>query len=97
MQTLSNVHPVDQLGSLLAEAATLEAQIKAIKADLIASGADVVEGDIYRVSISTSERETLDMAAAKAKLSPQFLKAHTTVKTVTTVRCSARSATAKAA
>lgn len=47
--------------------------------------------------MSTSEPSTLDMDAVRAKLSPQFIAAHTTVNTVTCVRVVARKGLAKAA
>jgi hypothetical protein len=48
------------------------------------------EGETFRVSVSLSQRETLDMEAVRKHLSPQFIRAHTQLTDVTTVRVSAR-------
>lgn len=89
---------IDTLGQLLAQIADLTKQANAIKADLRTLGDGAYEGDVFRVSVSTSERETLDMDAVREKLSPQFIRAHTNVTEVVTVKCVARNGkTAKAA
>jgi hypothetical protein len=87
--TISN-NPVDRLGALLAQQAELEKVIKAIKAELVASGETVHEGTLFRATVSTSERAKLDLDAVREKLSPQFLRAHTSFTPVTTVRVVAR-------
>lgn len=67
---------IDALGILKAKIAELEIAEKELKARLnLPAGA--YEGRFYRLSISDSVRETLDMAAVREKLSPQFLRAHT--------------------
>jgi uncharacterized Zn finger protein len=81
---------VDSLGAIKAEIATLTAREKVLKDKLIALGESAIDGDMYRATVSTSERETLDMSAVRAKLSPQFMAAHTNVTTVTAVRVVAR-------
>ena len=81
---------IDALGDLKAEIANLE-QIEAkLKKQIIDSGVRVFEGELFRVTVSVLERETLDMEAVRNKLSPQFIEAHTSVKEVTTLRVSAR-------
>lgn len=83
---------VDELGALKAQAASLALREKAIKEILVAKGDSDFEGDNYRATISYSERETLDMAAVRAKLSPQFIVAHTKTTEVVVLKVSARSA-----
>lgn len=83
-------HLVDELGALKAKIADLEKQESALKKQLIASGVTNLEGELFRVTITKSIRESLDMEAVKAKLSPQFLRAHTRETEYTTVRVSAR-------
>jgi hypothetical protein len=88
---MSNISPmVDQLGRLQAQIADLEAQAKAIKSTLSAIGEGAYEGELFRATVSKSERETLDMKAAREKLSPQWIRAHTKVTPVTTVRVSGK-------
>jgi len=85
---------IDLLGQLKAQIATLEADEEAIKALLVEDiGVGAHEGDSFRVSVSVSTRDNLDMEAVRNHLSPQFIRAHTTTKEITTVRCSARKGT----
>ena len=81
---------VDALGAIKADIATLTAREKILKDKLIALGESAIDGELFRATISTTERETLDMSAVRAKLSPQFMAAHTNIATVTTVRVVAR-------
>lgn len=82
---------IDDLGILKAQIAELELQEKALKAALADLAPGAYEGEAFRLSISESERETLDMKAVRAHLSRQFIAAHTNVTQVRTVRVSARS------
>jgi cell division protein FtsB len=81
---------IDQLGDLQAQIAELTTRAKAIKDEIKELGDGAYEGELFRVTVSTSERETLDMAAVREKLSPQFIRAHTNVTPVVTVRCVSR-------
>jgi hypothetical protein len=88
---------IDDLGILKAQIAELEIQEKALKAALADLPAGSYEGDVFRLSISTTERETLDMKAVREHLSRQFIQAHTNVTPVRTLRVAARSGKALAA
>ena len=81
---------IDDLGALKARIADLEAQEKALKQALADLSPGAYEGDLFRLTISESERETLDMKAVREKLSPQWMRAHTNVTNVRTLRVSAR-------
>lgn len=84
---------IDTFGYLCAQIAELESQKKAVRACLIAACGDGAhEGDLYRVTISTADRDTLDMEAVRAKLSRQFIAANTRTTEVTTVKATARNA-----
>lgn len=84
---------IDTFGYLCAQIAELDSQRKAVRACLIeACGEGAHEGDLYRITISTADRNTLDMEAVRAKLSRQFIAANTTVTEVTTVKATARNA-----
>jgi hypothetical protein len=86
----TNLAAVDRLGVLLAQIAELKREEKLIKAALIAEGVGAYEGDLFRATVSLAERATLDMAAVRAHLSPQFIRAHTNVTEVTIVKVVAR-------
>jgi hypothetical protein len=81
---------IDDLGALKARIADLENQEKALKQALADLGPGAYEGDLFRLSISESERETLDMKAVREHLSRQFIQAHTNVTPVRTLRVAAR-------
>ncbi|HWH48016.1 MAG TPA: hypothetical protein VN664_09455 [Burkholderiales bacterium] len=81
---------IDALGAIKAKIAELELQEKELKADLADLKPGAYEGELFRLSISETDRETLDMKAVRAKLSPQFITAHTNVTKVRALRVSAR-------
>ena len=83
---------IDRLGLLKAQLSELAREEKELKAVLIEQGPGAYEGDLFRVTVSQSERETLDMEAVREKLTRQFIAAHTVVTPVTTVRVVARKA-----
>jgi cell division protein FtsB len=88
MKNLSKV--IDDLGALKAQIAELTAREKAIKDSLVDLKAGAYEGDTFRLTISDSVRETLDMAAVREKLSPQFIAAHTNRTDVRSFKIGAR-------
>jgi hypothetical protein len=89
--TTHNLKPlVDDLGRLQAQAADITAKMAEIKSQLVSAGVDAIDGELFRVTVSHSERESLDLDAVRAKLTPQFIRAHTRVTPVTTVRVKAR-------
>lgn len=81
---------IDALGALKAQIAELQVQERALKAALDDLAPGAYEGNTFRVSISDSVRATLDMDAVRAKLSPQFIAAHTRETEVRTIKVSAR-------
>ena len=85
-------HLIDDLGHLQAQIADLTKRADVIKAQLKSQGAGAYEGSLFRATVSISERETLDMAAVREKLTHQFIAAHTNVSTVVTVKVVARTA-----
>ena len=86
---------IDRLGVVKAQLAALKREEDELKAVLVEQGPGAYEGDLYRVTVSQADRETLDMDAVREKLSPQFIRAHTNVTLVTTVRCTARTGKVK--
>lgn len=94
---IKNMHIVDQLGNINAQIADLEEQKKVVRDQIIALGQSEVEGDLFRATVSNSERETRDQIFKNKieeliaeHLSPQFIRAHTDKTPITTVRTSAR-------
>lgn len=81
---------IDALGALRAQMADLERQEKELKDTLVDLEPGAYEGDLFRLSISETERAKLDMDAVRKKLSDQFIRAHTSYSTVRTHRVSAR-------
>lgn len=81
---------IDELGYLKAQISALTAKEKALKDELIARGVGAYDGDDFRVTVSVAEVERLDLEAAREKLSPQFIRAHTITSTRTTVKVVAR-------
>ena len=77
---------VDRLGSLKAQISALTREEEKIKKQLKDTGLVEINGSIFRATVTKSVRETLDMDAVCAKLSPQFIAAHTNETEVTTVR-----------
>jgi N-methylhydantoinase B/oxoprolinase/acetone carboxylase alpha subunit len=81
---------IDRLGNVKAQIAALKKEEDTLKAVLIENGPGAYEGEIWRATVSVADRETLDMDAVREKLSVQFIRAHTNVAEVTTVRVVAR-------
>lgn len=82
---------IDLMGDFKARMSNLEAEYDELKALVLEDvGVGAHEGHLFRVSISVSTRETLDMEAVRNHLSPQFIRAHTKSNEVTVTRVTAR-------
>jgi hypothetical protein len=82
---------VDLMGQLKAQMATLDNDYDKLKSLMLEDGGvGAFEGETFRVTISITSRETLDMEAVRNHLSPQFIRAHTRVTESPTVRVTAR-------
>jgi hypothetical protein len=88
---------IDDLGILKAQIADLAKQEKALKDALADLDPGTYAGEVFQLSISQSERETIDQDAVRAAMSRQWLAAHTKVTPVRTLKVAARSAKALAA
>lgn len=81
---------IDALGQIKAQIAALKLQEDALKEALAGLEPGSYEGNLFRLAITDSERETLDMEAVRAHLSRQFIQAHTRITEVRSLRVSAR-------
>lgn len=81
---------VDKLGELKAEIADLCKQERNIKEQLIETRLPNIDGDLFRATISTHERASLDSELVKMFLTPAQLLQCTKISEVTTVRVNAR-------
>lgn len=68
---------VDRIGELKQAIAPLAKELAKLEAQLKAQGAGRYEGDAWDATVALSTRSSLDMDAVREKLSPQFLRAHT--------------------
>lgn len=84
----------DKAGLLRSQLAPLEEMLKQTLDKLKAHGVDVYAGKLFEVNVFDQERSTLDMEAVREKLSPQFIAAHTTTKTIRNAKVAARKAIA---
>lgn len=82
------MNAIDQLGLLKAEIAALTDKAKILETEIKALGAGAHSGDLYDATVSLVSTDRLDMDAVRAKLSPQFIRAHTT--TTESVRLTVR-------
>jgi len=88
----------DELGRIAARIKEMTEQKKLLESELKADHVDVVEGNLFRVSISYDVQTTrVDWKAVSAKLKPsrQLVTAHTTVGLSDRVNVRARSAAAR--
>ena len=71
----------DQYAIIKAQAEALESQLKALRAEILATGQEVVIGDKAVIKVCLSERNTLDTKAAKSFLTEDeiYLCTKTTV------------------
>jgi ribose 5-phosphate isomerase len=81
---------VDELGAIKAQIAVLTRAEEKLKTQLKEYGPGEYNGNTFRATVTESERATLDMDAVRAKLSPQFIAAHTTITPCVTVRVTAQ-------
>jgi hypothetical protein len=88
---------VDELGSIKAQIADLKAREDALKAELIARGAAEAEGSLFRATISTAMRWTLDAERVKAEMGENWYTTRCKTSAVTSLRISARKGLAVAA
>ena len=87
--TISNTL-ADQIGSLDAQIKVLEAQLKTLKDQAKASGLDLIEGQVFVVSISKDVKATLETAKVRKEMGQAWYDDHCKLSEVTTLRVNAR-------
>lgn len=86
----SSLSLADRYAILKADIDTLTKELDLVKAEIKATGKDVIEGDNAIVTVSLSERSTLDTKAAKAFLTDEQIASCTKVTLVETLRVKPR-------
>ena len=87
----------DQLGTIKAEIAALEAREKTLRDELIHRGGTEIEGTVYRATISDAVRWTLDAKAVRGEMGDAWWNARSRQSLVTTVAVKALVAAQKLA
>jgi hypothetical protein len=88
---------VDQLGRVKAEAAEIKAREDLLKAELTARGVSEAEGELFRATVTTASRWTLDAERVKAEMGVGWYDSRCKIGTVTTVRVTARTGATRVA
>ena len=86
----NNLPAADRYAILKVEIEALTKELDTVKAEIKATGRDIVEGVNAIVTVSLSERSALDAKAAKAYLTPEQVIACTKTSLVETLRVKPR-------
>jgi uncharacterized protein involved in exopolysaccharide biosynthesis len=66
---MSNIATLaDQYAAIKMEIEKLEAQLKEVKKDIVATGRDIIEGDEFKVTVGLQQRESIAVAKAREVL-----------------------------
>lgn len=87
--TISNTL-ADQIGQLDAQIKALTNQLNALKAQAKDSGLDLIEGQVFVVTISKDIKATLETDKVRKELGQQWYDDHCKLQEVTTLRVKAR-------
>lgn len=86
---MTNMTLADRYALIDAEIKALEKAKDAIKAEIKATGRELIEGDKFDVVVGLSERSALDQAKVKALLTPAQIAACTKTTMIETLRVKA--------
>lgn len=87
---LDNLTTADKYATLKARIDELEAELKAVRDEIVASGVETVVGEFADVKVTLSERATFDATLAKSFLNAEQIAACTKKAIVTTLRVKAK-------
>jgi hypothetical protein len=85
-----NLTLADRFAALKAEADRIEKLLSAAKAEIKATGLSLVEGEMADVTVTLSERKTIDTKLAQQFLTPEQVEACTKTSLVETLRVKAK-------
>lgn len=83
---LDNLSLADRFATLNERLKELEAEVKAVRDQIVATGQDRVIGEFADATVSLSERTNFDAKLAKSFLTAEQIAACTSVSVITTVR-----------
>jgi len=83
---MTNVSLADRYAALKAAIDALTKELDKVKTEIKATGLETIEGDMPIVTVSLSERSSLDTKAVKDLLTPDQIAACTRVTLVETLR-----------
>jgi len=89
---LDNLSTADKYATLKDRIDELEAELKVVRDQIVASGAETVTGEFADIKVSLSERATFDQTLAKSYLTAEQIAACTKKSVVTTLRVKAKTA-----
>jgi hypothetical protein len=87
---LDNLTPADKYATIKARIDELEAELKLVRDQIIASGAETVIGEFADIKVTLSERASFDQTLAKSYLNAEQIAACTKKSVVTTLRVKAK-------
>ena len=87
---LDNLSTADKYATIKARIDELEAELKMVREQIIASGAETVTGEFSEIKITLSERATFDQTLAKSYMTAEQISACTKKSVVTTLRVKAK-------
>lgn len=87
---LDNLSTADKYATIKARIDELEAELKMVREQIIASGAETVTGEFSEIKVTLSERATFDQTLAKSYLTAEQINACTKRSVVTTLRVKAK-------
>lgn len=87
---LDNLSLADKYATIKNRIEELEAELKAAREQILATGAENVEGEFAKVSVTLAERSTFDGTLAKSYLTAEQIAACTKKSVVTTLRGKAK-------
>jgi hypothetical protein len=87
---LDNLSLADKYATIKNRIDELEAELKVAREQILATGAESIEGEFSKVAVTLSERNTFDSTFAKSYLTAEQIAACTKKSVVTTLRVKAK-------
>lgn len=87
---LDNLSTADKYATIKARIDELEAELKVVRDQIIASGAESVTGEFADIKVTLTERNSFDQTLAKSYLTAEQIAACSKRSVVTTLRVKAK-------